>query len=565
MSIPAVTLSSEQHNRLLKLLLEADELDNPAVRDLLLADLPPSASTRLARSPIKAVDLENIVRLAENWTELVNGKPAIVMLINRAQVFSGNGGADFDLLLDDLKTSATAQRVPAILAEHRKKLLKILVSMQEFDTPEGRELLLINMPSRLTTQIKRNPIKNVDLLAIVSLVQNWTLEDGSPALYQLIDNVLIFNENSNAGKDLQKLFKKIKASVQNAATTSVPVPIGVAIQAAEIAVAVPQPLLKLKPQQLSELHKAMLSAFPSKISLARMLLFEMGEQLESVAAGDNLGDLIFEVLQWAGAQGRLRELITASLAAVPGNPELVAFSQKVGVGVVQRTSNGKAPSPTAVPALQLKQLQAALLSAFPKRKDLQRMVLFGLGENLDSISGAGNLESAVTELLQWSEANGKIGGLVVAALEANPGNPDLTAFAAQLGVVTAPATAAAGVQGVPQPITPAAGASPTPGRMIATQELHDQLIDLLLRVPVAASFEGRSAFLRRVPIMSLNRTSGNARLDLMMIIDQLDSLGQLASGEWPLLLMIDDAVPFAPGTKLKKELLAVRETLAKNT
>jgi len=95
-----------------------------------------------------------------------------------------------------------------------------------------------------------------------------------------------------------------------------------------------------------------------------------------------------------------------------------------------------------------------------------------------------------------------------------------------------------------------------------TSDLRNQLIDALLALPVTSSFAGRSAFLNGIPD-SLNRNPANARLDFDMLISQLERLGQLSSGHWPLLLLIDDALPYAQGFQHPEETLKmVRQVLA---
>ena len=77
---------------------------------------------------------------------------------------------------------------------------------------------------------------------------------------------------------------------------------------------------------------------------------------------------------------------------------------------------------------QRKELHGALLSAFPTRAALARMVDFELGENLDAVTGGGPLGDALYELIVWAQAHGKLAGLVEGARRANPDNPKLRAF-----------------------------------------------------------------------------------------------------------------------------------------
>ncbi|MCB0092943.1 MAG: hypothetical protein KDE54_33875, partial [Caldilineaceae bacterium] len=76
---------------------------------------------------------------------------------------------------------------------------------------------------------------------------------------------------------------------------------------------------------------------------------------------------------------------------------------------------------------QYKQLQEALLAAFPTQSDLEQMVSFELGENLNVIAGGRNLSAVVFNLIGWAEARGRTQELISGALSANPGNLALKA------------------------------------------------------------------------------------------------------------------------------------------
>ncbi|MDQ2805556.1 MAG: right-handed parallel beta-helix repeat-containing protein [Chloroflexota bacterium] len=79
-----------------------------------------------------------------------------------------------------------------------------------------------------------------------------------------------------------------------------------------------------------------------------------------------------------------------------------------------------------------------LLQAFPSYPELERMVFFGLGENLAEIIATTNLRETVYELLKWTRAHDRDGELVAAAVEANGTHQALRAFAIEVGVLTAP-------------------------------------------------------------------------------------------------------------------------------
>ena len=74
---------------------------------------------------------------------------------------------------------------------------------------------------------------------------------------------------------------------------------------------------------------------------------------------------------------------------------------------------------------QQKQLQAALISAYPTRQDLEQMVFHGLDVHLGAITAEGGLEQAAFELLRWAVARGRLEELIKTAIEKNSGNQEL--------------------------------------------------------------------------------------------------------------------------------------------
>lgn len=81
-----------------------------------------------------------------------------------------------------------------------------------------------------------------------------------------------------------------------------------------------------------------------------------------------------------------------------------------------------------LPGNLLRQLDSALVSAYPDRSLLTRMVRYGLDENLEEIAGAPTYADTVFKLVAWADAHDRIEALVAAALSNNPNNPDLLAF-----------------------------------------------------------------------------------------------------------------------------------------
>jgi hypothetical protein len=105
--------------------------------------------------------------------------------------------------------------------------------------------------------------------------------------------------------------------------------------------------MKLTGMQLRRLQTALLSAFPFRGELERLLRFEMDKLLDEIVSSHNLSQDVFELILWAEAQGRLEELIQAAYRANPSNRELSEFikqyeNEKVGAEPDFKQINRKA-------------------------------------------------------------------------------------------------------------------------------------------------------------------------------------------------------------------------------
>lgn len=74
---------------------------------------------------------------------------------------------------------------------------------------------------------------------------------------------------------------------------------------------------------------------------------------------------------------------------------------------------------------KLKDLQKALLSAFPNPSELNQMVRYAVNENIHAITRDDNLTVKTYELIMWAKENNKIKELIVGAKEENTGNIEL--------------------------------------------------------------------------------------------------------------------------------------------
>ena len=86
--------------------------------------------------------------------------------------------------------------------------------------------------------------------------------------------------------------------------------------------------MDLSNEERKEFHGALLDAFPSYKKLEMMLSFELGENLRQISDSGDFQYDVFQLIWWAKAKGRLKDLIREAYGHNPGNPKLKRFYQK---------------------------------------------------------------------------------------------------------------------------------------------------------------------------------------------------------------------------------------------
>lgn len=79
--------------------------------------------------------------------------------------------------------------------------------------------------------------------------------------------------------------------------------------------------MQLTKQELREIHGTLLQTFDSN-SLQMMVRIELGERLETIAGGDDLNTVIFNLITWAERTHRVDDLIRGAAAFNPDHPAL---------------------------------------------------------------------------------------------------------------------------------------------------------------------------------------------------------------------------------------------------
>lgn len=97
--------------------------------------------------------------------------------------------------------------------------------------------------------------------------------------------------------------------------------------------------MNLSGQQRKGLQDALVSAFPTRVSLEQMMSFELDKNLAAIAGGDNLQEIVFRLIQAAQAEGWVEDLVRAACKVNPRNSQLMILAQ---VLYREKSSNEKA-------------------------------------------------------------------------------------------------------------------------------------------------------------------------------------------------------------------------------
>jgi hypothetical protein len=83
--------------------------------------------------------------------------------------------------------------------------------------------------------------------------------------------------------------------------------------------------MRITGSQIQQLHRSLLSTFNTHGTLAQMVRFGLDENLDAIATG-NLSEVVFGLIGWAEAHGRIKELVEEAQKAHPNNPDLLILT-----------------------------------------------------------------------------------------------------------------------------------------------------------------------------------------------------------------------------------------------
>ena len=120
--------------------------------------------------------------------------------------------------------------------------------------------------------------------------------------------------------------------------------------------------MSLSGQQRQKLQEALINAFPDKLSLERMLSFQLDKKLDKIAGGANLEDVVFNLIKKAEAENWVENLISAARKSNSDNQLLkdIAAELLSNYQPVPATS----PSSESLPKITQQQ-KVLILAAIP--------------------------------------------------------------------------------------------------------------------------------------------------------------------------------------------------------
>jgi len=87
--------------------------------------------------------------------------------------------------------------------------------------------------------------------------------------------------------------------------------------------------VKITGRQRQKLVQAIISAYPTKAALEMMINFTLEENLNVIAGGENYEQVVFQLIKWAKANGKLEILILSASEYNPGNKELQTIKNEI--------------------------------------------------------------------------------------------------------------------------------------------------------------------------------------------------------------------------------------------
>ncbi len=171
--------------------------------------------------------------------------------------------------------------------------------------------------------------------------------------------------------------------------------------------------MDLNGDERRKLREAIISAYPSKTKLKMMVSDKLEENLNAIAGGENLEEVVFELIEWAEAQGKLKQLIDAACQGKAGNLDLQAVRKKIHKQELQEILNKLREE-------EFQYIKKAYQYCTPPDWEVSRIRSDNLTEIIEQISQMPNGDSSYTKLekfVTYLIADSKLDKLIISELK----------------------------------------------------------------------------------------------------------------------------------------------------
>lgn len=390
-------LERETRKKLVDLLRDLPDQDDPKRRQLLLRNIPRDIRDAIVSEGGPTIHFTNIILTVDNeaWEQPLVGRWPILTLIDNAVAWA-------ELY------KPTTEVIITTLQGMRKDLQEEVVLRIPSFAQQLEEGLLSAFPTY-------HKLRNFVLFALNEHLATFAATGNlSIAVYDLV----------LWARMKKRLFELVAAALDE--NPHDPYLLTFAVQ-----VGLAQNLTPYTPgttftgRQIRLLSLALVHTF-TYTEFQQIALQVFDKRLECITLRPDLQGISIDMVLYSEQYGRSGELLNAALVLQPTNPPLRAF---MGLPLVEPPDTIKS---NPVEGLQIGYQQRRVLSKAFERlfsyAELQNLVLHTLHKELDFISLGDNLGVIIGDLIQWAEMSGVLVRLVEAARIMKPDDPTLLFF-----------------------------------------------------------------------------------------------------------------------------------------
>ena len=284
-------LHGDERDQLIKLLQQLPNIDDSAVRRVLLAGLPAGLRQTIQFSGIALAELNAILDAADSdvWMQLPDGSWATIRVIENAR--SIVAGSKLELQLQKISDALGAR------ALSQDELARIHEALEgAFPSQDDVGKLVKSGYGQALETIS----DGVDLTDVIGDVIDWAERRGRNEL----------------------LRKALTASPKHAALNALATQFGLVSTGGPPVLGADTGTALGTPSDLAERRGAALSQVFSLRELRQMVRARLGVDLDGVAKGSSLAKIAASLASWSEEQGRTDSLLLSALAERPSSAEL---------------------------------------------------------------------------------------------------------------------------------------------------------------------------------------------------------------------------------------------------